>query len=115
MLAGSFLVGSASASAFQARFAAIDLVPESHRAKQLSYVVWGSTVGAVTGPNLMAPAGNLAEHFGLPRLTGPYMISATTLTFASLLIFLFLVVFFQKQVWKIFYGPPHLIFGKNVM
>ena len=40
MLAGSFLVGSASASAFQARFAAIDLVPESHRAKQLSYVVW---------------------------------------------------------------------------
>ena len=90
MLAGSFLVGSASASAFQARFAAIDLVEEAHRAKQLSYVVWGSTVGAVTGPNLMAPAGDLAEHFGLPRLTGPYMISATTLTFASLLIFVFL-------------------------
>ena len=90
MLTGSFLVGSASASAFQARFAAIDLVEEAHRAKQLSYVVWGSTVGAVTGPNLMAPAGDLAEHFGLPRLTGPYMISATTLTFASLLIFLFL-------------------------
>ncbi|MFM8621143.1 MAG: MFS transporter [Candidatus Nanopelagicaceae bacterium] len=90
MLMGSFLVGSASASAFQARFAAIDLVEEAHRAKQLSYVVWGSTVGAVTGPNLMAPAGDLAEHFGLPRLTGPYMISATTLTFASLLIFLFL-------------------------
>ncbi|MFM8447817.1 MAG: MFS transporter [Candidatus Nanopelagicaceae bacterium] len=90
MLMGSFLVGSASASAFQARFAAIDLVEEAHRAKQLSYVVWGSTVGAVTGPNLMAPAGDLAENFGLPRLTGPYMISATTLTFASLLIFLFL-------------------------
>jgi len=53
-------------------------------------VVWGSTVGAVTGPNLMQPAGNIAEHFGLPRLVGPYMISATTLTFASLLIFLFL-------------------------
>lgn len=90
MLMGSFLVGSASASAYQARFAAIDLVPESHRAKQLSYVVWGSTVGAVTGPNLMQPAGNIAEAFGLPRLVGPYMISATTLTFASLLIFLFL-------------------------
>jgi MFS family permease len=90
MLTGSFLVGSASASAYQARFAAIDLVEEAHRAKQLSYVVWGSTVGAVTGPNLMQPAGNLAEHFGLPRLVGPYMISATTLSFASLLIFLFL-------------------------
>ena len=90
MLSGSFLVGSASASAYQARFAAIDLVEESHRAKQLSYVVWGSTVGAVTGPNLMSPAGDLAERFGLPRLVGPYMISATTLTFASLLIFIFL-------------------------
>ena len=90
MLSGSFLVGSASASAYQARFAAIDLVEEAHRAKQLSYVVWGSTVGAVTGPNLMSPAGDLAEHFGLPRLTGPYMISATTLTLASLLIYIFL-------------------------
>ena len=90
MLSGSFLVGSASASAYQARFAAIDLVEEAHRAKQLSYVVWGSTVGAVTGPNLMSPAGDLAENFGLPRLVGPYMISATTLTFASLLIFVFL-------------------------
>ena len=88
MLSGSFFVGSASASAYQARFAAIDLVEEAHRAKQLSYVVWGSTVGAVAGPNLMQPAGNIAEHFGLPRLVGPYMISATTLTFASLLIFL---------------------------
>lgn len=90
MLAGTFLVGSAAASGYQARFAAIDLVAEEHRAKQLSYVVWGSTVGAVTGPNLMQPAGNVAEHFGLPRLVGPYMISALTLTFASSLIFLFL-------------------------
>ena len=90
MLAGSFLVGSASASGYQARFAAIDLVEEAHRAKQLSYVVWGSTVGAVTGPNLMSPAGDLAENLGLPRLTGPYIISAFTLTFAALLIFLVL-------------------------
>jgi MFS family permease len=90
MLAGSFLVGSASASAYQARFAAIDLVEEAQRAKQLSYVVWGSTVGAVTGPNLMSPAGDLAEKLNLPRLTGPYLISAFTLTFAALLIYMFL-------------------------
>ena len=87
MLSGTFMVGAASAAAFQARFAAIDLVAEEHRAKQLSYVVWGSTVGAVTGPNLMQPAGNIAEYFGMPRLVGPYLISATTLTFASILIF----------------------------
>lgn len=90
MLMGSFFVGSASASAYQARFAAIDLVSDEHKARQLSYVVWGSTVGAVAGPNLMEPAGNLADSLGIPRLVGPYLISATTLVFASLLIFLFL-------------------------
>jgi MFS family permease len=52
--------------------------------------VWGSTIGAVTGPNLMQPAGNLAENFGLPRLVGPYLISAVTLTLATVVIFLFL-------------------------
>jgi len=89
-LIGSFLVGSASAAAYQARFAAIDLVSDEHKAKQLSYVVWGSTVGAVTGPNLMEPAGKLAAHFDLPELVGPYLVSTVTLTFAATLIFLFL-------------------------
>ena len=90
MLIGSFLVGSASAAAYQARFAAIDLVTDEHKAKQLSYVVWGSTVGAVAGPNLMEPAGKLATNLNMPELVGPYLISAVTLTFAATLIFLFL-------------------------
>jgi len=90
MLIGTFLVGAASAAGYQARFAAIDLATSETRAKQLSFVVWGSTIGAVTGPNLMQPAGNLAEGFGLPRLVGPYMISATTLLFASVVIVIFL-------------------------
>ena len=90
MLIGTFLVGAASAAGYQARFAAIDLATTETRAKQLSFVVWGSTIGAVTGPNLMQPAGNLAEGFGLPRLVGPYMISATTLLFASVVIVIFL-------------------------
>jgi len=90
MLLGTFLVGAASAAGYQARFAAIDLATDQTRAKQLSFVVWGSTIGAVTGPNLMQPAGNLAENFGLPRLVGPYLISAVTLTLATLVIFLFL-------------------------
>ena len=88
MLLGTFLVGAASAAGYQARFAAIDLATDQTRAKQLSFVVWGSTIGAVTGPNLMQPAGNLAESFGLPRLVGPYLISAVTLSLATLVIFL---------------------------
>lgn len=90
MLTGTFLVGAASAAGYQARFAAIDLATDEKRAKQLSFVVWGSTIGAVSGPNLMEPSGNLAESLGLPRLTGPYLISAVTLALAVLVIQLFL-------------------------
>ena len=90
MLMGTFLVGAASAAGYQARFAAVDLATNETRAKQLSFVVWGSTVGAVTGPNLMEPAGNLAEKMGLPRLTGPYVVSAVTLTLAIIVIQMFL-------------------------
>ncbi len=90
MLLGTFLVGAASAAGYQARFAAIDLATDETRAKQLSFVVWASTVGAVAGPNLMESAGKLAENFGLPRLVGPYLISALTLALATLVIQIFL-------------------------
>ena len=90
MLMGTFLVGAASAAGYQARFAAVDLATNETRAKQLSFVVLGSTVGVVTGPNLMEPAGNLAEKMGLPRLTGPYVVSAVTLTLAIIVIQMFL-------------------------
>ncbi|MFM8843847.1 MAG: MFS transporter [Actinomycetota bacterium] len=90
MLMGTFLVGAASAAGYQARFAAVDLATNETRAKQLSFVVWGSTVGAVTGPNLMEPAGNLAEELGLPRLVGPYVVSAFTLLLAVIVIQIFL-------------------------
>jgi MFS family permease len=90
MLIGTFLVGAASAAGYQARFAAIDLATDETRAKQLSFVVWGSTIGAVAGPNLMQPAGNLAESFNLPRLVGPYIISGFTLSLATFVIFAFL-------------------------
>jgi MFS family permease len=90
MLLGTFLVGAASAAGYQARFAAIDLATNETRAKQLSFVVWGSTIGAVAGPNLMDPAGNLSEIFDLPRLVGPYIVSATTLFFATIVIQIFL-------------------------
>jgi MFS family permease len=90
MLLGTFLVGAASAAGYQARFAAIDLATNETRAKQLSFVVWGSTIGAVAGPNLMDPAGNIAELFNLPPLVGPYLVSALTLFLAALVIYIFL-------------------------
>ena len=90
MLMGTFLLGAASASAYQARFAAIDLATNESRSKNLSFVVWASTVGAVTGPNLMAPSGHIATALGLPKLVGPYLIASVTLTLATIVIRLFL-------------------------
>ena len=90
MLLGAFMVGAASASGYQARFAAIDLATPENRSKNLSFVVWGSTIGAVTGPNLMEPSGKFAEYLGLPKLVGPYFIAAFTLFLAVVVIQLFL-------------------------
>ena len=90
MLAGAFMVGAASASGYQARFAAIDLATPENRSRNLSFVVWGSTVGVVTGPNLMQPAGDFSHFLHLPRLVGPYFIAATSLSLASIAIFIFL-------------------------
>ena len=90
MLLGAFMVGAASASGYQARFAAIDLATPEKRSKDLSFVVWGSTIGAVTGPNLMEPSGVFASYLGLPKLVGPYFIAAFTLALSVTVIQLFL-------------------------
>jgi len=90
MLFGTFMVGAASASGYQARFAATDLAEPEHRSRQLSFVVWGSTIGAVTGPNLMEPSGALAEALGLSKLVGPYILALIALTLGTLVIRLFL-------------------------
>jgi MFS family permease len=90
ILLGAAMIGGASAAGYQARFGAIDLATDENRARDLSYVVWASTVGSVLGPNLMEPAGVLAESLGFPRLVGPYLIAVVTLILAATLILIFL-------------------------
>lgn len=86
VLLGTFFVGAASAAGYQARFAAVDLAKDNLRAKHLSVVVWGSTFGAVLGPNLMAPFGYVAAAIGLPQLIGPYLLAVFMLGFGAILI-----------------------------
>lgn len=78
-LGGILLLGAASASSYQARFAAIDLASPESKSRDLSLVVWGSTIGSVVGPNLLAPAGHIALSLHLPKLTGPYIVAATAI------------------------------------
>lgn len=71
LLLGLFMLGSGSAASLQARFAATDL-PTS-RTRDLSLVVWSTTVGAVIGPNLFGPGQIVGDALGMPHLTGPFL------------------------------------------
>jgi MFS family permease len=75
LLLSSVLFGGATASNNQARYAAVDLSPPAHRGRDLSIVVWSTTIGSVVGPNLIGPSAPVAEALGLPRLTGPFVFS----------------------------------------
>jgi MFS family permease len=90
LLVGTVLVGFGNASNQLSRYTAADLYPDDRRASAIGIVVWGATVGAVVGPNLVAPAGAFAVSIGLPELAGPYLVpivfvgAAAILTFALL-------------------------------
>lgn len=72
LLIASALVGFGNAALNLSRYAAADLFPVDRRAGALGFVVWGSTIGAVVGPNLVAPAGAVASTFDLLPLAGGF-------------------------------------------
>ena len=78
-------IGVGTAVNLQARFAATDVAPAAHRATDLSLVVWATTVGAVSGPNLIGPGNALGVWLGLPELAGPFVITAFAQVSASLI------------------------------
>ncbi|HEX6074860.1 MAG TPA: MFS transporter [Micromonosporaceae bacterium] len=82
-IAGMFFFGGGITANLQARYAAVDLATPARRARHLSLVVWATTVGAVSGPNLAAPADRLVRPIGLPSLTGPYVFSAVAFVLAA--------------------------------
>ena len=61
LFVGLFLFGGGSAANYQARYAAVDLAEPARRGRQLSLVVWATTIGAVAGPNL-APVADSTVH-----------------------------------------------------
>ena len=73
LLLGFILIGTGQAANLQSRFAATDLATDATRGRDLSIVVWATTIGAVLGPNLVGPGEALGEMIGMPPLTGPYI------------------------------------------
>ena len=82
--------GAGTATNLQARYAGADLATETTRARSLSYVLLGTTVGAVAGPNLVGPMGSVADTLGLPTLAGPFLLSAVAYGGAAVVLALFL-------------------------
>ncbi|NKX53972.1 MFS transporter [Arthrobacter mobilis] len=83
LLAALLMLGAASAINLQARFAATDLASDTTRARDLSLVVWSTTIGAVLGPNLFEPGEAVGAMLGLPELSGAFAFSVLTLALAA--------------------------------
>ena len=54
-------------------FAATDLAAPATRGRDLSLVVWSTTVGAVIGPNLAEPGETVGRALGLPAFSGVFV------------------------------------------
>ena len=82
--------GSGTATNLQARYAGADLATPASRGRSLSYVLLGTTFGAVAGPNLVGPMGSVADSLGLPTLAGPFLLAAAAYGGAAIVISLLL-------------------------
>jgi MFS family permease len=75
LLLGTLTIGAGNAGNLQSRFAATDLAAPEHRGRDLSIVVWSTTIGGVAGPLLLAPGELVGHAIGMPPQTGSYAFS----------------------------------------
>jgi MFS family permease len=86
LLLGLLLIGGARGAVDQSRYAAADAELPERRARAISTVVFAGTVGAITGPALVAPSGALLGGLGADPLAGPMWIGALLFALAGVLI-----------------------------
>lgn len=84
LLIGIFLLGAGSATSLQARFAATDIPSAGKTGRSIGLVVWATTVGAVTGPNLFGPGEILGKSLGLAPMAGPFLFTVFAQTCGTL-------------------------------
>ncbi|MFD6345191.1 MFS transporter [Streptomyces roseolus] len=90
LLVGLVGFGAGSSANLTARFAAADLAPPDRRARAISTVVWATTIGAVLGPNIAAPAGRSVAGLGIPVAAGPFLWAAVVFVVSALVVALLL-------------------------
>jgi MFS family permease len=84
LFAALFLYGSGTATNLKARYAGADLAPADHRGRAVSIVLVATTLGAVLGPNLVEPMGDIAESVGVPALAGPFLLATAAYALAAI-------------------------------
>jgi MFS family permease len=89
-LVGMTLFGVSNTSNLLARYAAADITPAAHRGRAMGLIVWGSTVGSILGPNLMAPAVRVGALLGLSPVGSAFLISVAGYGLSAILVELFL-------------------------
>ncbi len=90
LLVGTLCFGAATTANSQARYAAVDLAVPQRRGRQLSLVVWATTIGSVLGPNVIGPGASIARVLGIPDLAGAWVISAAGFAAAMAILMLML-------------------------
>ena len=89
-LLGFALMGASQGFSDLGRYAAAEMHPVAERARAISLVVLGGTVGAIAGPALVGPMGRVAESFQRDPLAGPWFASAALFALGLLLTYFFL-------------------------
>ncbi|GIJ52902.1 tetracycline resistance protein [Virgisporangium aurantiacum] len=87
---GTLLFGGGTAANLQARYTAVDLADPAVRGKQLSVVVWATTIGAVAGPILAPVADRAVRGWGIREYAGPFVFSALAFGLGAALLFVLL-------------------------
>jgi MFS family permease len=89
-LIGYTLMGASQGFNDLGRYAAVEMHPMEERARAISLVVLGGTVGAIAGPALVGPMGRAAEALQRDPLAGPWFASAALLALGLTLMYFFL-------------------------
>jgi MFS family permease len=86
LLLSLVVYGAGTATNLQARYAGADLAAPARRGRAVSVVLVATTVGAVAGPNLVDTMGHVAEHLGVPRLAGPFLLATAAYATAAIVL-----------------------------
>ena len=89
-LVAALFVGVAVSAVQLARFVAAEVHPPSERARAISTVVLGGTIGAIAGPLLAGAAARMASATALEELSGPFLVTAALFVGAALLVYILL-------------------------